>query len=255
MRAKTPDEIKTMHEGGKRLGSVLKILGSEITPGLSGRDVSKIATDLVKKYNLHPILLGYEGFPDVICISVNDAIVHGVPTAAKFKQNDVVKLDLTVRYKTMVVDSAISVIVGAKPAQDTKRLVEGTKRALDAGIAAIKGDGTRVGDIASAVQDTLTQYKLGIVRDLVGHGVGYEIHENPNIPNYGVAGTGPALISGMTIAIEPMAMLGDWQVITAKDGWTVISKDHSLTAHFEHTVLITEDGAEILTLPEKDASL
>jgi methionyl aminopeptidase len=128
-----------------------------------------------------------------------------------------------------------------------KRLIEGTKKSLEAGIAAIKGSGTRVGDIAAAVENVLNQYKLGVIRDLVGHGVGYDIHEQPNIPNYGVAGTGPTLSAGMTIAIEPMATLGDWQINIAKDGWTIITRDGSLGAHFEHTVLITQDGAEILT--------
>jgi methionyl aminopeptidase len=130
---------------------------------------------------------------------------------------------------------------------DIKRLLEGTKKALDAGIAAIKGDGTRVGDISAAVQEVLDANKLGVVRDLVGHGVGDSIHEAPNIPNYGSKGTGPKLSAGMTIAIEPMATLGDWQVNVLDDGWTVVSRDGSLSAHFEHTVLITDDGAEILT--------
>jgi methionyl aminopeptidase len=128
-----------------------------------------------------------------------------------------------------------------------KRLIDGTKKSLEAGIAAIKGSGTRVGDIAAAVQNVLDRQKLGIVRDLVGHGVGYDIHEAPNIPNYGSAGNGPALSAGMTIAIEPMATLGDWHIKIAKDGWTIETADGSLGAHFEHTVLITEDGAEILT--------
>jgi len=174
-------------------------------------------------------------------------VVHGIPKNNPFKDGDLVKLDLTLGYKSMVVDSALTVIAGENTSPDIKRLVEGTKKSLDAGISAIKGSGTRVGDIASAVQKVLDQYKLGIIRDLVGHGVGYDIHEAPNIPNYGSAGTGPVLSAGMTIAIEPMATLGDWQIKLAKDGWTIATRDGSLGAHFEHTVLITEDGAEILT--------
>lgn len=238
-----------MREGGKRLGSCLIQLADEVRPGSSGKAISKKAAELVKKAELAPILLGYEGFPDLICISVNENIVHGVPTADKFKDGDVVKLDLTVAYKGLVVDSALTVIAGESKSADIKRLVEGTKRALDTGIDAIDGDGTRVGDIASAVQQVLNQYQLGIIRDLVGHGVGHNIHEEPNVPNYGVAGTGPTLVSGMTIAVEPMAALGDWQIDILKDGWTVAMRDRSLSAHFEHTVLITDDGAEILTLP------
>jgi methionyl aminopeptidase len=137
--------------------------------------------------------------------------------------------------------------LSAFPSSEVKRLVEGTKESLEAGIDAIKGSGTRVGDIGSAVQKVLDHYKLGVIRDLVGHGVGYGIHEDPNIPNYGMAGTGPVLSAGMTIAIEPMATLGDWRVNFSKDGWTVVTRDGSLGAHFEHTVLITEKGAEILT--------
>jgi methionyl aminopeptidase len=183
----------------------------------------------------------------VICISVNEGIVHGIPNNIVFKDGDVVKLDLTLGHKGMIVDSAITVVAGSNNNADVTRLIEGTKKSLDAGIAAIKGSGTRVGDIAAAVQKVLDQYKLGIIRDLVGHGVGYDIHEQPNVPNYGIAGTGPVLSAGMTIAIEPMATLGDWQINMSKDGWTITTRDGSLGAHFEHTVLVTEKSAEILT--------
>lgn len=250
MKPKTPDEIEAMRLGGQKLAAILNKLSQSIQPGVSGKDISGLAAEQITAAGLQPILLGYEGFPDVICVSVNEAIVHGLPTSAKFKDGDVVKLDLTASYRSMVVDSAITVVVGGKAASaDVKRLVEGTKKALDRGISAIKGDGTRVGDIASAIQDELMKHNLGIIRDLVGHGVGYSVHEDPNIPNYGVAGTGPVLRAGSTVAIEPMATLGDWQINILKDGWTVVSRDGSLTAHFEHTVLVTEDGAEVLTLP------
>jgi methionyl aminopeptidase len=150
----------------------------------------------------------------------------------------------------MINDSAVTVLAGGHGSAGVQRLLDGTKAALDAGIAAIKGDGTRVGDISQAVQDVLEkEYKLSVIRELVGHGVGYQIHEAPNIPNFGVAGTGPVLHTGMTIAIEPMAALGDWHIAVGKDKNTIFMKDGSLGAHFEHTVLVTEDGAEILTLP------
>lgn len=249
MKPKTQSEIELMRQGGKQLAIILNKLATEVKPGISGQHISKIAAAEIKKANMQPVLLGYEGYPDVICISINDAVVHGIPNATPFKEGDVVKLDLTIANRGMVVDSAITVIAGdAKPSADVKRLLDGSKASLMAGIAAIKGDGTRVGDIASAVQNVLDKNRLGIVRDLVGHGVGYGVHEDPNIPNYGVSGTGPTLMSGMTIAIEPMATLGQWQVDFLADGWTVATHDGSLSAHFEHTVLITEDGAEILTL-------
>jgi methionyl aminopeptidase len=247
MNPKNPKEIEIMRVGGKMLAEILNSLAALVVPGAKPTDISKSAAEKIQKAGMQPVVLGYEGFPDVICISINSEIVHGIPKNNPIKDGDVVKLDLTLGYKSMIVDSALSVIAGKNTDPDVKRLIEGTKKSLDAGIAAIKGSGTHVGDIAAAVQDVLDQYKLGIIRDLVGHGVGYDIHEQPNIPNYGVAGSGPTLSAGMTIAIEPMASLGDWQIGIAKDGWTIVMKDGSLGAHFEHTVLITEDGAEILT--------
>jgi methionyl aminopeptidase len=247
MSPKSLSEIQTMREGGKKLAVILNGLAEKVAPGITAKDISKIAAAQIKKAAMQPVVLGYEGFPDVICISVNEGVVHGIPNNKSFKEGDVVKLDLTLGYKSLVVDSAVTVVVG-NPSPDVKRLVEGTKKSLDAGIAAIKGSGTRVGDIGSAVQKVLDHYKLGVIRDMVGHGVGYGIHEDPNIPNYGVSGTGPILSAGMTIAIEPMATLGDWRINIAKDGWTVATRDGSLGAHFEHTVLITEKSAEILTI-------
>jgi methionyl aminopeptidase len=247
MNPKNPSEIEIMRQGGKMLAEILDNLSKQIVPGVKPKDIAKSAAEQIKIAGMQPVVLGYEGFPDVICISVNNAIVHGIPKNDLIKGGDVVKLDLTLGYKSMVVDSARTIIAGTSTNSDVKRLVEGTKKSLDAGINAIKGSGTRVGDIGAAVQKVLEQYKLGIIRDMVGHGVGYDIHEAPNIPNYGVAGTGPVLSAGMTIAIEPMASLGDWHINISKDNWTVVMSDGSLGAHFEHTVLITEDGAEILT--------
>src|SRR5437868_1270026 len=250
MRAKTPADLKNMRAGGKLLAKILKNLAGKVQPGISPRELSADAAAQIKKHNMQPVVLGYEGFPAVICISVNDAIVHGIPGNQPIRQGDLVKLDLTLGYKGMINDSAVSVLAGGHGSAGVQRLLDGTKAALDAGIKAIKGEGTRVGDISQAVQDVLEkEYKLGVIRELVGHGVGYQIHEAPNIPNYGVAGTGPVLHAGMTIAIEPMASLGDWHIAIAKDKNTIIMKDGSLGAHFEHTVLITENGAEILTLP------
>jgi methionyl aminopeptidase len=249
MRAKSPADLEAMRAGGKLLAGILNDLAGKVRPGITPKDLSADAAAQIKKHKMQPVVLGYDGFPDVICISVNNAIVHGIPTNDVIKDGDVVKLDLTVGYKGMINDSAVTIIAGKSTDKDAQRLVEGTKRALDAGIAAIKGEGTRVGDIAAAVQEVLEKkYHLGVIRELVGHGVGYEIHESPNVPNYGVSGTGPVLHQGMTIAIEPMAALGDWHIDFAKDKSTIVMRDGSLGAHFEHTVLITEDGAEILTL-------
>jgi methionyl aminopeptidase len=246
MSIKTPDEIEIMRQAGTKLAKIRDTLAASVKPGVKPTDLSAQAKELIKQAGMQAVVLGYGGFPDVICVSVNEAIVHGVPQKTPFKDGDVVKIDVTLGYKGLVVDSAVTVVVGDKMTADVKRLVDGTKESMMAGIAAIKGDGTRVGDISAAVQDVLNKHHLGIIRDLVGHGVGYDIHEEPNIPNYGVAGTGPLLHAGMTICIEPMASLGDWKVGSLKNE-TVVMLDESLGAHFEHTVLITEDAAEILT--------
>lgn len=242
---KTQDDIKIMREGGRRLAKIRDELASMVAPGAKPTYISAKAAELIKIAGMKPVVLGYEGFPDVICVSVNDVIVHGVPADTPIKDGDVVKVDVTLGYKSLVVDSAVTVIAGQGTAE-AQKLVKGTREALEAGIAAIHGAGTRVGDISQAVQDTHDKYQLGTIRDLVGHGIGHKIHEDPNIPNYGVSGTGPVLQAGMTICIEPMASLGDWHVNIEKNG-SVLMRDGSLGAHFEHTVLVTENGAEILT--------
>lgn len=248
MRPKTPTDLENMRTGGRLLAQILQDLAGKVKPGITPKELAADAAVQIKKHQMQPVVLGYDGFPDVICISVNEAIVHGIPQSQPIRQGDLVKLDLTLGYKGMINDSAVTVLAGGHGSAGVQRLLDGTKAALDAGIAAVKGEGTRVGDISQAVQDVLEkEYKLGVIRELVGHGVGYEIHESPNIPNYGVAGTGPVLHQGMTIAIEPMASLGDWHIAFAKDKNTIVMKDGSLGAHFEHTVLITQDGAEIFT--------
>ena len=248
MRPKTKQEIEIMRSGGRLLATILDKLEKEISPGISTKDLADIARTMLKKLGGQPAFLGHENFPDVMTVSINEEIVHAIPSPKKIiQEGDVVGLDFGVIYKGLYTDGARTVYVGQKPPADIYRLLDSSQKALYAGIDAIKGDGTRVGDVSSAVQAVLDKAKLGIIRDLVGHGVGDDIHESPNIPNYGVAGTGVALSAGMTICIEPMASLGDWQIKTADDKWTVVMADGSLSAHFEHTVLVTEKGAEILT--------
>lgn len=244
-RVKTPAEIAAMRESGKILAEILKQINQKIEPGMSGLDVSAIAKKELKAYGATGPFMGYMGYPDVICISRNDEIVHGIPNAREFKDGDVVSFDFGVKYKGMITDSAFTKIIGAST-KTKKRLLKETERSLYAGIDAVK-NGVRVGDIAASVQKVLDRAQLGIIRELVGHGVGHMVHEDPNIPNYGRAGTGSVLKSGMTIAIEPMTALGDFSVAMDPDGWTIRTADGSLSAHFEHTVLITDDGAEILT--------
>jgi len=244
-KVKTPAEIAAMRESGRMLATVLDVVGASIKVGMTTKELDIIAAKELEKLGGKPAFLGYYGFPGVICISVNDEVVHGIPGKQVIKSGDIVSFDFGVSYNGMITDAARTILVG--PHNKTKQhLIDGTLESLDAGIAVIK-DGVRVGDISSHVQAVLDSYGYGIVRDLVGHGVGHALHEDPNIPNYGKAGTGPVLSAGMTIAIEPMTTLGSYKVYTASDGWTIATRDGSLAAHFEDTVLITETGAEILT--------
>jgi methionyl aminopeptidase len=186
-------------------------------------------------------------FPGNICISVNDQIVHSIPTDYLLQKGDLVSFDLVIAYKNMKTDSAFSMVVGGEPSSAVKHLMKMTERSLYAGIDAIKGEGTRTGDIGAAVEKVLSDGKLGIVRELVGHGVGHEMHQAPEVPNWGKKGSGTMLSAGDTIAIEPMATLGSERIKTDDDGWTISTRDGSLSAHFEHTLLVTKDGVEILT--------
>jgi methionyl aminopeptidase len=243
---KTPQEINAMREGGKMLAHVLQVLSRRIAPGMTTQDLDNIAREELKKLGGEPAFLGYYGFPAVLCVSVNDEVVHGIPSSKIIKEGDVVGMDFGVRHKGLITDAAISVIVGQQKDSAKQELVAATHLALEEGIAAVKA-GCQVGDISAAIQEVLDGAKLSIVRDLVGHGVGHELHEDPNIPNFGQKGIGPELKAGMTIAIEPMATLGGYRVHVEDDHWTVRTNDGSWSAHFEHTVLITDSGAEILT--------
>lgn len=246
-QVKTAQEIEAMRSGGKILATILNELKQQVRSGITTKSLADYAAMRLKENGAKPETLGYQGYPDVLCVSVNDEVVHGIPKESLvLKDGDVVSLDFVVRYKGMVTDAAITTIVG-KSDKKIQRLIDTTQRSLMDGIAAIKGV-TRVGDIANAVENTLSKGGYGIVRDLVGHGVGHEMHEEPNIPNYGRKGSGPLLKPGMTIAIEPMATLGTDRVYMAEDGWTIKTADGSLAAHFEHTILVTEHGCEILTI-------
>lgn len=246
-QVKTAKEIEAMRVSGRMLAGVLKYLRGAVAEGMSTKDLAILASRELESLGGKPAFLGYQGFPDVICISVNEEVVHGIPSTDKIlRSGDIVGLDFGVTYDGMITDSAISVIVGNPKQQRHLELVRATEASMYEGIAAVK-DRVRAGDIGAAVQSVLDKGKFGIIRDLVGHGVGHQLHEDPNIPNYGRAHTGPWLSAGMTIAIEPMATLGGERVYVAPDQWTICTVDGSWSAHFEHTVLITEDGAEILT--------
>lgn len=246
-RVKTKSEIAAMRESGRMLAAVLAVLKPKVRAGVTTKHLADLAAAELKALGGAPSFLGYQGFPDVICISLNDEVVHGIPSPERLiAEGDIVGLDFGVTYKGMITDAAISVIAGKPKAKGHRDLLVRTEKALQTGIDAVH-DRVRTGDIGSAVESYLKQYPYGIVRDLVGHGVGHDVHEDPNIPNYGQPDTGPWLDKGMTIAIEPMVTLGTEQVFIAPDGWTVKTADGKWAAHFEHTVLITENGAEVLT--------
>lgn len=246
-KVKTAAEIKAMRESGRLLATVLTTLKEAIQIGMSTKDIAEIAKRELRGTGGIPTFLGQYGFPEVICISINDEIVHGIPSSKRIVHaGDIISMDFGVTYEGMITDSAVSVVAGSAADVRIDQLVKDTEAAMLAGINQLH-DGVRVGDVSHAVQKQLERRRYGIVRDLVGHGVGHELHEQPDIPNYGRKGTGPKLSAGMTIAIEPMATLGDFRVYIDTDGWTVRTNDRSLSAHFEHTVLITPEGAEILT--------
>jgi methionyl aminopeptidase len=235
-----------MRSSGKMLATVLQSLRQQAKAGMTTQDLANIAEQELQQLGGKPAFLGYQGFPDVICISVNDEVVHGIPGDRKLENGDIVGLDFGVNYQGMITDAAITIIIGTNSDQKVNNLVRDTEAAMYAGIETLH-NGVRVGDIGAAVEKQLQKGKYGIVRDLVGHGVGHHLHEEPNIPNYGRAGSGPSLQAGMTIAIEPMATLGTDDVVMSDDQWTIQTRDGSLAAHFEHTILITDAGYEILT--------
>lgn len=236
-----------MRESGRMLASVLSAIAPKAVPGISTKEVADMAATELKALGGKPSFLGHEGFPDVICISINDEIVHGIPSTQRIlREGDLVGLDFGVTYRGMITDSARSVIVGKPLKPEHKRLLDITERSLAAGIDVVH-DKVRVGDIGAAIEGILRPGKYGIPRDLVGHGIGPHLWEEPNIPNYGRPHTGPWLEAGMTIAIEPMVTLGTHEIRLKDDGWTIATADGSWSSHLEHTVLILEDGAEILT--------
>ena len=245
---KSAEQIQAMREGGKILATVLDGVKKYVQPGMTGWDVDAWVEKEIARLGARPTYKEpVPNFPAVICISVNDAIVHGVPTDTPFQKGDVVGFDLVITYKGMKTDSAFTMVIGEQPSGAVKHLLGTTERSLYAGIDSIKGRGSYSGHIGAAVEKVLEAGKLGIIRELVGHGVGQEMHMGPEIPNYSW-GNGVILNPGDTIAIEPMATLGGEKITTdSDDKWTISTRDGSLAAHFEHTVLITENGAEILT--------
>lgn len=250
IRLKTPQEIATLAAGGQILAGILDQLAAAAQPGVTGRQLDQLARQLITAAQAKPSFLGYASkhhapFPAALCVSINEAIVHGLPNDQPFKSGDVVGLDLGLIYNHLYLDSARTIIVGTG-SDAAKRLVQITRETLAAGIAAARL-GRTTGDIGATIQEYAESRGYSVVRQLVGHGVGYAVHEEPAVPNFGQRGRGAKLQAGLVIAIEPMITTGDPTVITADDGWTVVIKTGALSAHEEHTVAITADGPKILT--------
>lgn len=250
---KTPEEIEILREGGKRLARILDMVAKKVAPGINTKELDIYAEKLIRDGGDIPAFLGYtpgghvKPYPASLCVSVNNEVVHGIPKAGKIlKEGDIVSLDLGLKHRGLFTDHAVTVPVG-KITKNDKELLKITKEALMAGIAEARGGG-RVGDIGAAVEAFAKHKKYGIVRELSGHGVGKYIHEDPFVPNYGKKGTREKLVPGMVIAIEPMFNLGTDEVVLDKDAWTFRTADGKKSAHFEHTVLITEGEPEILTV-------
>lgn len=242
---KSPREIELMRVAGNIVYETHKYLKPYIKPGITTKELDKLAEEFIRSKDATPSFKGYQGFPATLCVSVNDAVVHGIPDDYKLKEGDLVSIDIGACYKGYHGDSAWSYVVG-KMSRDDEYLMKHTEESLYEGIKYAKA-GNRVGDISNAIEVYANKHNLGIVRELCGHGVGTHLHEDPNVPNYGEKGKGPILKPGMVIAIEPMLTFGDESIYVEDNDWTIRTDDGKNAAHFEHTVLITENEPEILT--------
>lgn len=246
IKLKNKAQIALMREAGRITGEAILVAAEAIREGISTKQLDSLIRHHIEKSGAKPTFLGYGGFPASACISVNEQVIHGIPSPdVILKEGDVVKIDVGATYNGFVGDSANTFAVG-KITHEAATLIDGTRKSFYDG-AAMFAEGNRLGDIGHAIQTTAEGLGFGVVRDYVGHGVGSEMHEDPEVRNYGAAGRGPRLVMGMTLAIEPMITLGDWHVLSLKDGWTVVTADGSLAAHYEHTCALTENGVEFLT--------
>ena len=249
---KTTQEIEKLREGGRILAQILNLLARSVKPGISTLELDTLARREMKKAQVKPAFEGYKigsdgpKYPAVLCSSVDHEVVHGIPRSDKVLQSgQIIGLDLGIIHKGLYTDAAVTVAVGETNPKNEK-LIRVTRQALEAGINMVK-PGNTIGDVAHAVESVAKANGLAVIRDLVGHGVGHALHEKPDVPNYGSSGTLEVLKSGMVIAIEPMLAIGDWRVKFLEDGWTVVTADGSMAAHFEDTVAVTPSGYEVLT--------
>ena len=249
---KSPAEIEKMRAANQLVAKVLEDLAALVAPGVSTADLDAAAEAKVRAAGAEPAFKGYRGYPATLCASVNEQVVHGIPSRRLLASGDIVSLDMGVRLNGFYGDSAVTVPVGTV-SDEVKRLLQATQDALQAGIAQVKIGG-RISDIGHAIQAFVEAQGFSVVREFVGHGIGAALHEEPQIANYGEPGRGPRLAEGMTLAIEPMVNMGKPAVRLLGDGWTAVTKDGSLSAHFEHTVAVTKNGPDVLTLRPVTAS-
>ena len=243
---KSDREIAVMRQAGRIVVTILGILSKQVRPGMKTKELDIIAGRESERLGVKPSFKGYRGFPANLCVSVNDEIVHGIPGERVLNEGDIVSLDFGAIFNGFQGDAAVTIAVGEISPQ-ARQLLETTKAALNAGIAAAY-PGARLGDISAAIQNCAESKGYSVVREYTGHGVGREMHEEPQIPNFGQPGTGPVLKKGMTLALEPMVNIGDWRTRLGSNHWVVFTADGSLSAHFEHTIAITEAEPEVLTI-------
>jgi len=242
---KSKEEIERIRESNRIVAEVLRKLEEIIAPGITTKDIDGLAEEMAKKYEARPAFKGYRGYPASVCTSLNSEVVHGIPSSRELQEGDIISLDFGIYFKGYYEDAAITVPVGDVPDRG-KKLIRVTEESLYKGIDEAR-PGNRLGDISAAVQEHVEAAGFSVVRDFVGHGIGKGLHEDPQIPNYGTRGRGIVLREGMVFAIEPMVNEGTFDVTVTGDGWTVVTKDGKLSAHFEHTVAIRDNGPEILS--------
>ncbi len=245
---KRPDDFAKMEIAGQCVAAMHRVVRQAAAPGVTTRELDALAAEVVRDRGCRSSFLGYHGFPATICTSPNSAIVHGIPDGYTLRSGDVISIDAGAIYEGWHGDAAFTMTIGDVP-DNVRQLIKVTEEALWNGLKLAR-HGNRLGDIGSAIEDTAKPHGYGVVREYIGHGIGRQMHEAPNVPNYGVAGKGLKIKAGMALAIEPMFNLGTAETVVLDDGWTVVTADGAVSAHFEHTVLITEDGPVVSTLPE-----
>lgn len=243
---KTREEIDKMRRAGRVVAATIDAVLAKVRPGIATKALDAVAEEVIRKQGATPSFLGYRGYPASLCASVNDQIVHGIPGERIIEEGDILSLDFGAIWEGFHGDSAVSVVVGPARSPEAVELVRVTEDALNAGIAQIKAGG-HLSDVGHAVQQVAEGAGFSVVREYVGHGIGRHLHEDPQVPNFGSPGRGPVMREGLVIAVEPMINAGSWETVLLPDKWTVITADGSLSAHFEHTIAITEDGPEVLT--------